>query len=578
MTMTALTLLLVPMWPGILALLTLTFHKRRLGGLFAVLGAVPALVVGIDPPLSQEVSFPWLLLDTRFGVSDADAIFLLFTAVVWFVASSFAFGWIRQKSRREQFFAFFLLTMSGNLGTLVAQDIPSFYALFALMSFSAYGIIAHDLNREARHAANVYIVLVVIGEGALALALMLAAGAIGADDFMAVRIGFSDLPLRHVIIALAFLGFGIKAGVLVLHVWLPLAHPVAPAPASAVLSGTVIVTGIVGWLRFLPVGESALPGWGGMCIAIGLAAAFYGALIGTDQRDPKVLLAYSSISQMGIMTVGIGMILVVPALAKTLSVAVAFFALHHGLAKSALFLGAGLGGMEMGPARRRLLVIGLAIPSLALAGAPFTSGMIAKSVIAASEAVLPARWAVALAILLPLTSVATAQLMARFLLLMSRIPANAGPQPGLGPWLAWIASVVLVLQLPVWLTSETGFAWSMPVIMGSLWPLGLALVISLAAIRIWRHAGCPSIPEIPPGDVLMPMERFVRAARNGVASAIGLVRRIGQRMLRAAAAGGDRAWVLIQSTNVTEALLNRWQVAMTLALLLGTVVALLAAR
>lgn len=578
MTTTAIMLLLVPFWPGILALVTLTFYKRRLGGLLAISGAVPALVVGIYSPLSQEVSYPWLLLGTRFGVDEADAIFLLFTAVVWLLASGFAFGWIRRQSGRERFFALFLLTMSGNLGTLVAQDMPSFYALFALMSFAAYGLIAHELTRRARHAANVYIVLVVIGEGALALTLILAAGAIGANDFMAVRTGLEALPLRHLIIALAFLGFGIKAGVLILHVWLPLAHPVAPAPASAVLSGTIIVTGLVGWLRFLPVGAWALPGWGGMCIGLGLAAAFYGAIIGIDQRDPKVVLAYSSISQMGIMTVGIGMILLEPALSETLSVAIAFFALHHGLAKSALFLGAGLGKTGMDAARRRWLVIGLALPSLALAGAPFTSGMIAKSALVASEAILPERWASLTQFLLPLTSVATALLMARFLVLVNRSPGNAERQPGRGPWLIWCASLVLVLLLPLWLTPAAGFAWSVPILIDSLWPLGLALVVALVAIRAWRNAGRPSIPEIPTGDVLLPMEWLMLTARNGVTSIIGLMRPIRERMLRAAASGRSRAWLLIQNTSDAEALLSRWRVALILALLLGTVLALLAER
>jgi formate hydrogenlyase subunit 3/multisubunit Na+/H+ antiporter MnhD subunit len=569
-------LLLVPLWPGILALVTLAFHKRRLGGLLAISGAVPALGVGIHPPLSQEVFYPWLVLGTRFGVNEADAIFLLFTAVVWLLASGFAFGWIRHQQGRERFFALFLLTMSGNLGTLVAQDMPSFYALFALMSFAAYGLIAHRLTRRARHAANIYIVLVVIGEGALALTLILAAGALGTDDFAAVRSGLEGLPLRHLIIALAFLGFGIKAGVLFLHVWLPLAHPVAPAPASAVLSGTIIVTGLVGWLRFLPVGEWALPGWGGMCVGLGLAAAFYAAFIGMDQREPKIVLAYSSVSQMGIMTLGIGMILLEPALSETLSIAIAFFALHHGLAKSALFLGAGLGKTGMGAARRRWLVIGLALPSLALAGAPFTSGMVAKSAFVAGEAMLPEQWANVMQLLLPLTSVATALLMARFLVLVNKCPADAERQVGNGPWLIWCASLVLVLLLPLWLTPAAGFNWTVPVLIESLWPLGAALAVALVAIGSWRRAGRPSIPEIPTGDVLLPMERLTLMLRNGLSSTIVLMGPTRERMLRAAATGRGRAWALIQSTSHTEALLSRWRVALILALLVGIVLALLA--
>lgn len=575
MTWPYVMLLLVPLWPGLLALVTLIFQKHRLGGLLAILGAVPALSVAIDPPLSQEFSYRWLLLGTRFGVDDAAAIFLLFTAIVWLLASGFAFGWIRHQGR-ERFFAFFLLTMSGNLGTLVAQDMPSFYALFALMSFAAYGLIAHELTHSARHAANVYISLVLIGEGALALALILAAGAIGSTEFAVVRSGLEALPFRHLIIALAFLGFGIKAGVLILHVWLPLAHPVAPAPASAVLSGTIIITGLVGWLRILPVGEWALPGWGSACIGLGLAAAFYGALVGMDQRKPKVLLAYSSISQMGIMTVGMGVLLLEPALSKTLSVAIALFAMHHGLAKTALFLGTGLAKSGMTAARRRWLVIGLTLPSLALAGAPFTSGMIAKSILVGSEAALPERWASVLQFILPLTAVPTALLMARFLVLVNKLSSEGAQPAGRGPWLVWNSSLVLVLLLPLWLTPAADFTWTLPILLKSMWPLGLALVLAIIAFRTWQQVGRPNIPEIPAGDVLLPMERLMYVVRDAVSAAIEPVRRIRERILRGAAVGHGRAWALIQSTSYAEALLSRWRVALVLALLLGILVTLLA--
>ena len=234
MSATAIMLLLVPLWPGMLALTALVLHRRRLGGLFAITGALPALVVGLFPPTSQDFFYPWLLLGTQLGVNSADAVILLFTAVVWLVASSFAFSWMQRDPRRERFFVFFLLTMSGNLGAIIAQDMPSFYAFFAVMSFAAYGLIAHENTLKTRRAARVYIVLVAVGEAALALAMIFAAGMLGAFDFATVRLGLAALPNGDLIIAFALLGFGIKAGVLLLHVWLPLAHPVAPVPASAV--------------------------------------------------------------------------------------------------------------------------------------------------------------------------------------------------------------------------------------------------------------------------------------------------------------------------------------------------------
>ncbi len=570
---TGILLLTVPLWPLLLATLALVLRRYRVGGVLAVCGALPALAVSLMAPFPDEASYAWLLLGVRFGLGEADTIILLFTAVVWLLAGMFARTWVCE--RRERFFAIFLLTMSGNLGALVAQDMPSFYACFALMSFATYGLVAHKLTSEAKHAANVYIVLVVIGEAALAAALMLAAGAVGASDFVSVRAGLEAAPLGQLIIALAFLGFGIKAGVLLLHVWLPLAHPVAPAPASAVLSGTVIVTGLVGWLRFLPVGEWALPGWGGACIVLGLAAAFYGAFVGIDQRNPKVVLAYSSISQMGIMTVGVGMLLREPALAESLHIAIAFFALHHGLAKSALFLGTGLALAGMSEPRRRWLVAGLALPSLALAGAPFTSGMVAKSALAAGEAALSEPWAAAIEHLLPLTSVATTLLMARFLVLVSRGPIARQPRATRETWLAWWVSLVLALVLPWSLVPATQVALTPPMIVGGLWPLALAFAIALIAIRSWRRAGRPTVPEIPAGDVLLPLEWLTRRVRHAVVSVAHSGQPLRDQMQRAAATGRARAWSLVRGTGGVEALLTRWPVALTLAVLVGIVVVLI---
>ena len=569
-------LLLVPLWPGLLALTSLALHGRRLGGLLAVAGTAPALLVALNAGAYREETYPWLLFGTRLGLDRADAVFLSFAAIVWILASVYALGTIRRESGRERFFGLFLLTMSGNLGALVAQDMPSFYAFYALMSFAAFGIIVHELTREARHAAKIYIVLVVIGEAALAAGMIIAAGATGSSDFLAVRAGLEAVPLRHFVIALAFVGFGIKAGGLVLPVLRPLAHPVAPAAASAVLSGTIIVTGLVGWLRILPVGEWALPGWGAACIGLGLAAAFYGAIVGMDQRRPKVVLAYSSISQMGIMTAGVGMLLMEPALAPALRVAIAFFALHHGLAKCSLFLGAGLANSVVHARARRWLVTGLALPSLALAGAPFTSGMVVKSAIVAAEAQLPPPWASALFYLLPLTSVATALLMARFLVLVRGLPAGTRPRASAGPWLAWCASLALVLLLPLWLAPTVGYAWAPPTFVDSAWPLGLALAVALVAIGLWRRAGRPALPEIPAGDLLLPVERLMLRAQRALAATAASVRPLGERVKRAGAAGRRRAWALIEVSGSAEALLDRWRTALLLALVLGAVLALLA--
>ncbi|MEX2162829.1 MAG: proton-conducting transporter membrane subunit [Sulfuricaulis sp.] len=140
---------------------------------------------------------------------------------------------------------------------------------------------------------------------------------------------------------LLLIGFGVKTGVLGLHVALPLAYGVTPAPGAAALASAMIKAGLLGWLRFLPLGFP-VPEWSAIFIALGLAAALYGVVIGLVQREPKVILAYSSISQMGLITVGVGLGLAAPAAAVPALFALTLYALHHALVKGALFLGEGL--------------------------------------------------------------------------------------------------------------------------------------------------------------------------------------------------------------------------------------------
>ena len=189
---------------------------------------------------------------------------------------------------------------------------------------------------------------------------------------------------------------------MLLHVWLPLAHPAAPAPASAVLSGAMIKAALLGWLRFLPLGEEALGGWGHLLFLLGSITVIYGFLVGLVQTNPKVVLAYSSVSKMGLMTALLGLGLANPALAPALLTGLVLFAAHHGLAKGALFLGVGVA--HASPAR--WVVPALAIPALVLAGAPFTSGALTKQLLEAPLQELQGAWAAAMPLLLTLASLA----------------------------------------------------------------------------------------------------------------------------------------------------------------------------
>ena len=488
----------VLLFPLLLAALVLPTATRRVGMALAPWAALPGLLLALGAPDAYRVDVPWLLLGSRFGLDDTGRLFLLFTAGLWLAAGLYARAYLADDPRRHTFIAFFLVTLTGNLGVCLALDAASFYSAFALMTFAAYGLVVHAQDAEAQRAGRVYLIMALLGEAMLIVGLLLLAGA--AQTHTLPEMTRSAPTLAS---ALLFLGFGIKAGVLLLHMWLPLAHPVAPTPASAVLSGAMIKAGLLGWLRFLPLGEAALPVLGMALLGLGLFAVFAGVAAGLAQRNAKTLLAYSSISQMGYPTLAVGAGLLAPQLWPVLLPAIGLYALHHALAKGALFLGEGV-------ARRRgtdaLVWAGLALPALALAGAPLTSGALAKTELLAALAGLPAPWPGVLSWGLSLGAVGTALLMWRFLCLLRGAPKRGGAGLLL-PWLGGLAALALVWMMAdpaarAYLLSVAGL-WS------AAWPLLLA--VGLACLPGWR-AG-PTW-ELPAGDLLCWVTVALRAARG----------------------------------------------------------------
>jgi formate hydrogenlyase subunit 3/multisubunit Na+/H+ antiporter MnhD subunit len=144
-------------------------------------------------------------------------------------------------------------------------------------------------------------VIAIAGEVFLLLGLLLGAAAAGGVDIAAIRAALGTSGTGPVAIALLVAGFGIKAGLVPLHVWLPLAHPAAPVPASAVLSGAIVKAGLFGLILFLPDGA-----YGALLMGLGLTGAFGAALWGLTQPNPKAVLAYSTVSQMGLMVMFVG--------------------------------------------------------------------------------------------------------------------------------------------------------------------------------------------------------------------------------------------------------------------------------
>ncbi|MCS6926292.1 MAG: complex I subunit 5 family protein [Candidatus Binatia bacterium] len=463
-----------------------------------------ALAVGVVAPSDSVVSLPWLLLGAQLGMDATTRVFLCFTALLWTCAGFYARAYLVEDPARQRFFAFFLAALSGNVGLVLAHDAVTFYLFFALMSFASYGLVIHDGTREAYRAGRVYIILVVVGEVLLVSALFLMVPGADTVAFSAVSSAVAAAPRRDLIVALTLAGFGIKAGMLPLHVWLPLAHPVAPTPASAVLSGAMIKAGLLGWIRFLPVGEGTFPGWSGFCIGAGLLAAFYGVLIGLTQTNAKTALAYSSISQMGFMTIAVGIGFASPVAWPAAVSAALLYALHHALAKGALFLGVGVVQQVQNGWQLWVVLAGLLCPALALAGAPLTSGALAKLALKDALAFFPLFRPGWLEHLLSLAAVGTTVLMARFLYLLQPGGHSHAPRLAFGLWVPWMVLLLSVLGVPwLFVSQPHGAVVSKTLSFSAFWPVGVGVVLAGAAWRFGRRWALLGTLRVPSGDVLI---------------------------------------------------------------------------
>ena len=443
----------------------------------------------------------------RFGLALAapQALLLGAAAVLWSAAGAYAATYLRHQAHGGRFAVFWLLTLTGSLGVFIAADLASFYLAFALVSIAAWGLVVHDGTPRARRAGAIYLVLAVLGEifllaGFILLAVETPGDSLAIADVMAA---LPDSPRRGPALVLLIAGFGLKAGLVPLHIWLPIAHPAAPMPASAVLSGAIVKAGVVGLLVFLPLGR-AMPGWGEALAALGLVTAFYGAAVGITQDNAKTVLAYSSVSQMGLTAAVLGMAWAAGAAPHAMTVA--FYASHHVLVKGALFLAV---GVVAATARPRLLPVLLptALLALGIAGLPLTGGAVAKL------AIKPVLGEGGVALLAALSGVASTMLMLHFLqrLAVLAVPSPDGrPSPGLV--LPWLVMALAALAVPWALyPAATGDVWWAPLMPGALWDAAWPVLTGAALgllLRRWRA----DLPHIPEGDVAVVGETAMRAA------------------------------------------------------------------
>ena len=469
------------------------------------LAPVPALVASLlgtgSPPLVLDLA-PYR---ATFELDAPGAMLLGVAALLWIAAGVYASRYLRGKPHTGRFVVCWLLTLTGNIGVFIAADLASFYLAFALVSIPAYGFLIHDGTSRAERAGAIYMALTLLGENLLLLAfVLLAAGNPGRTLLIQdCRAALSASPWRDATLVLLIGGFGLKAGLVPLHFWMPLTYTAAPVPAAAVLSGAVVKAGVIGLTRFLPIGQG-LPGWGVAMAALGLLSAFYGVAVGMTQANPKTVLAYSSVSQMGLIAAVVGM-----GLANSdrgTEMAVAFYAAHHILAKGALFLVIGVVATT-GSARLWPVFLPATVLALGLGGLPLTGGALAK--LAVKETLGKG----AVGLLATFSAATSTLLMMHFLHCLRNTAvrhAREGAPGGLvAPWLAMAVAAVIVPWVLYFAAAIGGLseALSLTGLWAALWPIlvGGSLWVGL---QRWVQF----LPDIPEGDIVVVGEAAARAS------------------------------------------------------------------
>ena len=348
------------------------------GGLFALAGAVQVLYRGSP----AEINIPWQVPfgALSLGLDPLSAIFVLPVAVVVMAAAVYGTGYLQGHGGAGLSWFFFNMLAATMLSVVVARNGVLFLISWEGMSLASFFLVMSEYRQESvRRAGWTYLVAMHLGTACLLALFLLLGRGLGSLDFDQFAV---EPAWAGTLFVLAVVGFGTKAGFMPLHVWLPEAHPAAPSHVSAVMSGVMIKTGIYGLCRTLTFLGEPQPWWGWTLITIGVLSAVLGVLFASAQHDLKRLLAYSSVENIGMITLGLGVGLLgvayhVPAMAALGFLGALLHVFNHALFKTLLFLGAG--AVQRGTGTRRIDRLGGLLKRMPVTGTTFLIGASAIS-------------------------------------------------------------------------------------------------------------------------------------------------------------------------------------------------------
>lgn len=333
-------------------------------------------------------------LGLNFVLDGFRLLYLTLAAFMWMVSAVLSKEYFAHYRNRNRYYMFFLITLGAVSGVFLAADFFTAFLFFEIASFTSYVWVVQDEKKEAMHAGQTYLAIAILGGMVMLFGIFL----IYANTSTLIFTELTELLAKEqdtkwLVVAgtCIFFGFGAKAGAVPLHVWLPKAHPVAPAPASALLSGMLTKIGIFGILAvssYIFLGNQK---WGTFVLCIGVITMLVGAILALFAVDLKKILACSSVSQIGFILIGVGMVGLLRDENGLAIRGTILYMVNHSLFKLVLFLAAGVVFMNIhalnlneirGFGRKKPFLKGVFLMgALGIGGIPLFSGYISKTLI-----------------------------------------------------------------------------------------------------------------------------------------------------------------------------------------------------
>ena len=397
--MTKIMLLFLVLFPAICAPISYWIgrknKKKRDAFVAVVTGAelLCAVLLMVSGEASVRVEGV-LGLGLGFASDGFRCLMALITAIGWFEATLMLREYFAHSHNRNRYYVFWLLTLTGTVGVFLSADLFTTFVFFEIMSFASWVMVIHTEKPDALKAAETYLAVAVIGGLVTLMGIFMLyhqLGTLEIDSLYDAAAAAENKTWLWAAGLLTLFGFAAKAGSFPLHIWLPTAHPAAPAPASAVLSGVIIKTGVFGILVLSTQIFRYDYSWGMLMLALGVITMVLGAVLAVFSVDLKRTFACSSVSQIGFILTGIAMQCL---LGHHNALAVDGTLLHiinHASVKLILFPAAGviyctahtfdfnkIRGFGKG---KPLLMLVMGIPMASLAGVPGLNGYVSKTLL-----------------------------------------------------------------------------------------------------------------------------------------------------------------------------------------------------